>query len=205
MYTSCACLRVVYAVIACMVAVPACAESSGYPQASIEAIWKVQHVQFQYRAADTIYNCSALRQTLERILRALGAHEHMRLKGDCDELGRGRFAIVFASPVEATAENIRSITTYTTEQMLIARTRGVRLPVAEDLQRFQAQWRTVSFARDRTMRLSPGDCELVRQLNRQVLPYLQVRVVNDGLFCSGSSFTNPRLTVAALTAVERTD
>lgn len=189
----------------CVAAAPARTEPVDPAPPPIEAVWKVQRLEFNYLNGDTIYTCASLRQKLARILEALGAHEHMRLQsGMCDETGRSRIVVVLASPVIATEENVRALTTYSAEQLLIARTRGMRLPAAEDLQRFPAHWKTVSFARDRSMRLSPGDCDLVRQLRRQVLPHLSVQITQDSLNC-GSALFNPRLTVAALTADERNE
>jgi hypothetical protein len=167
----------------------------------VEAVWKVQRLTFQYRGDSTFYTCGGLRQKLEAILTRLGAHESLRLNGfACNEqVGNVVFQITLASPVLATEENVRILTTYTAEQELIARTRGERLPRAEDIPRFPAHWETISFARDRRMRIEPGDCELVGQLTRTILPYLTVQVVEDRLHCS--SFGNmhrPRLIVAAL-------
>jgi hypothetical protein len=167
----------------------------------IEAVWKVQKLTFEYRGDSTFYSCGGLRQKLEAILTRLGAHESLRLNGFAcnDRFGTPTFQIILASPVLATEENLRTLTTYTSEQELVARARGERLPRAEDLQRFPAHWETVSFSRDRRMRIEPGDCELVRQLSRAILPYLTVRIVEDRLFCTSfGSLHRPRLIVAAL-------
>jgi len=91
--------------------------------------------------------------------------------------------------------------------VLIARTRGETLVSAEDLPRLRAAWKTVSFARDRGMRLAPADCELVRQLRRQVLPHMSLRIVSDNVRCSQfGNISAPRLTVSALVpvSIERT-
>ena len=191
------------AIVLCAAA-PALAESpDSAHEEEVQAVWKTLRIEFRYDDGQTIYNCGSLRKKLATILQVLGAHEHIRIQSEhCDELGRSRFTVVLASPVEAAEENVRALTSYTTEQLLIARTRGMRLPGAEDLQRFPAHWRTVSFARDRDMRLAPGDCELVRQLKQQILPHLSVRIVRDNLRCESPTFVNPRLTVAALIATQ---
>lgn len=167
----------------------------------LEAVWKVQKLTFEYRGDSTFYTCGGLRQKLETILTRLGAHESLKLTSFAcnDQFGSPIFQITLASPVLATEANLRTLTTYTSEQELVARTRGERLPRAEDLQRFPAHWETVSFSRDRRMRIEPGDCELVRQLKHAILPYLAVQVVEDRLFCTSSgSLHRPRLIVAAL-------
>jgi hypothetical protein len=95
------------------------------------------------------------------------------------------------------------LTTYSAEQQLVARVRGDLLPSAADLERFPASWETVSFSRNRTMRLDPGDCELVEQLRRAILPRLSVQIVDDNVRCSPfGNMRPPRLTVRALVARE---
>ena len=81
--------------------------------------------------------------------------------------------------------------------------RGERLASAEDLQRFPAVWKTISFARSREMRLAPGDCELVLQLRRHILPRMSVQIVSDQVRCSAfGNIGKPQLTVSALVPVE---
>lgn len=173
--------------------------------AAIEAVWKPQRINFVYRGYSTLYSCSGLQAKLEKILTTVGARGGIELRAySCDdELSIARFQIFFTSPVEATSENVEALTTYDARDELVARMRGERLASAEDLPRFPAVWKTISFARSREMRLEPGDCELVQQLRRHVLPRMSVQIVNDRMHCS--SFGNigkPQLTVSALVPVE---
>jgi len=175
------------------------------PTAEIEAIWKRQQISFQYRGHSTFYSCGGLRQKLRDILTGLGARDTIRLNGyACDDAtGRAHFDIILESPIAATDENVNALTTYSAEQHLVARVRGDILPSAADLERFPASWETVSFARNRTMRLDPGDCELVEQLLRSILPRLSVQIVDDSVRCSPfGNMRPPRLTVRALVARE---
>lgn len=169
---------------------------------TVEAVWKAQRITFEYRGFNTIYTCRSLRDKLERILENVGARDGITLRSySCSDLsGSARFQIDFESPVEATVENIEAITSYSAEQELIAHVNGQRLAAAEDVPRFPAVWKTVSFARSRTMKLSAGDCELVHQLRQQILPRMSIRVTTDRVQCS-PAFGNigpPRLTVSAL-------
>jgi hypothetical protein len=169
---------------------------------SVEAVWKAQRVNFEYRGYSTQYTCRSLEDKLETILITMGAHEGIQLNSyNCnEEMGVARFEIVLQSPVEATAENVRDITTYDSTDKLVARVNGTQLTAAEDVQRFPAEWKTVSFSRDRKMRLDRGDCELVQQLRQQILPRMSVQIVKDNIRCS-SAFGNigsPRLIVSAL-------
>lgn len=169
---------------------------------SVQAVWKPQQMNFEYRGYTTTYSCRSLEYKLGLILRSLGAREDVQLIGyACDEqIGIARFQILLQSPVVASEENIRELTARDAKDELVARVNGEKLPSAADLPRFTAVWKTVSFARDRRMRLERGDCELVQQLRRQILTRMSVHIVKDNVRCSSSmgNIGPPRLTVSAL-------
>ena len=172
----------------------------------VEAVWKPQRMNFVYRGYSTLYSCRGLQEKLEKILTTVGARGGIQMRAySCDdELAIARFQIVLASPVEATPENVQELTTYDSQDELVARMRGEQLASAEDLQRFPAVWKTISFARSREMRLAPGDCELVEQLRRHILPRMSVQVVSDQVRCSPwGNIGKPRLTVSALVPVTK--
>jgi hypothetical protein len=173
---------------------------------SVMAVWKPQQVDFEYRGYSTAYSCRGLEDKLELILRSVGAREDVQLRSyACDEqIGIAKFQISLQSPVVASEDNVRELTTHDAKGELIARVNGEKLPSAADLPRFTAVWKTVSFARDRRMRLERGDCELVQQLRRQILTRMSVRVVKDNVRCSSSmgNIGPPRLTVSALVPME---
>jgi hypothetical protein len=174
--------------------------------AVVEAVWKPQRINFVYRGYSTLYSCSGLQDKLEKILTTVGARDHVELRAySCDDvLSIARFQIALASPVEATPENVQELTTYDARDELLARARGEQLASAEDLPRFPAVWKTISFARSREMRLEPGDCELVQQLRRHVLPRMSVQIVSDRVQCSAfGNISRPQLTVSALVPAEQ--
>ncbi len=174
-------------------------------EAVVDAVWKPQRMNFVYRGYSTLYSCRSLQQKLEKILTSVGARGGIELRAySCDdEIATARFQIALTSPVEATAENVEQLTTYDVHDQLIARVRGERLASAEDLPRFPAVWKTISFARSRQMKLAPGDCELVLQLRRHILPRMAVQIVSDQVRCSQfGNIGKPQLTVSALVPVE---
>jgi hypothetical protein len=173
---------------------------------TVEAIWKPQRMNFVYRGYSTLYTCGGLQDKLEKILTTVGARGGIELRAiSCDDaIADARFQIVLTSPVEATAENVEQLTTYDSHDALVARVRGEPLQSAEDLPRFPAVWKTISFSRSREMRLAPGDCELVLQLRRHILPRMAVHVVDDQVRCSAfGNIGRPRLTVSALVPMEK--
>lgn len=172
----------------------------------VEAVWKPQRMNFVYHGYSTLYSCGGLQQKLEKILTTVGARGGIELRAySCDDaLAIARFQIELTSPVEATPQNVAQLTTYDARDELAARVNGAQLPSAEDLPRFPAVWKTISFARSRQMRLAPGDCELVLQLRRHILPRMSVQIVRDQVRCSQfGNIGKPQLTVSALVPMER--
>ncbi|HEY7641807.1 MAG TPA: hypothetical protein VH814_18905 [Steroidobacteraceae bacterium] len=181
------------------------AHAQSQPDAAVvDAVWKPQRITFVYRGYSTLYSCGGLQDKLETILTTVGARGGIQLRAySCDDAQSiARFEIVLASPVEATPENLEELTSYDARDELVSRVRGERLPSAEDVQRFPAVWKTISFARSREMKLAPGDCELVQQLRRQLLPRMSVQIVTDQVRCSAfGNIGKPQLTVSALVPV----
>lgn len=182
------------------------ASAQPQPDEVVEAVWKPQQMNFVYHGYSTLYSCRSLQDKLQKILSTVGARGGIELRAySCDDqLSTARFQIALASPVEATPQNVQEITTYDAQDELMARVRGEHLASGEDLQRFPAVWKTISFARSREMKLAPGDCELVLQLRRHILPRMSVQIVSDQVRCSPfGNIGNPRLTVSALVPVEK--
>jgi hypothetical protein len=168
----------------------------------VEAVWMPQKLSFQYRDDAIMFSCSSLRQKVERVLLKIGVRAQTMVRGfDCNQLTHlVRVDISLESPVEATEENVRRITDFTSREELIARVRGEKLPTAEDLERFPAVWKEVSLGRDSAIGLDRGDCALLQQLRTYVLPRLSVRIVKDDRHCSSGLVRRmaPKMTVMAL-------
>ena len=181
------------------------ASAQPQPDEVVEAVWKPQQMNFVYRGYSTLYSCRSLQDKLQKILRTVGARGQIELRAySCDDqMSTARFQIALASPVEATPQNVQELTTYDAQDDLMARVRGEQLVTGADLPRFPAVWKTISFARSRELKLAPGDCELVLQLRRHILPRMSVQIVSDQVRCSPfGNIGNPRLTVSALVPVE---
>jgi hypothetical protein len=168
---------------------------------TVDAIWKTHRVAFLFGSRTTAYSCGSLTERIASILRRVGAERDVRVMATvCDDsVGFARIEVRFRSPVPATDENVVAVTHYDATQILGARVRGDSLPTAEDVERFPAEWQTVSFARNSKLKLAPADCDLVRQLLATVLSRMAIRVEKESLWCSEfGSAQRPRLTVTAL-------
>jgi hypothetical protein len=185
----------------CLGAAPALARDDN---PNIDAIWLPQVVTFTYQADNTFYSCSSLWQKITGILAHLGARRTAPAhRISCDDFAHTvRLQIALESPAEATPANLLAITDYDSKDMLVARLRGEQLPSASDIPRFPAAWTTLSL-RSADMDLTAGDCDLVHQLRKQVLPKLSVQVLNEPARClpvlSRGGSMRPKMKVRALT------
>jgi hypothetical protein len=187
-----------------LTAPPVLAQPSPDEGRRVDAVWKVQSFDFVFGGYTTTYSCNALARRVRSVLTSVGVDSLRVSMLDCADLNGGaRMQLTLASPVEATPGNVRALTTHDTRDVLIAKLRNEQLDTEADIERFAAMWTSVSMARVVRPRLEAGDCELLRQLRRDVLPRLSVQIVREDLHCSSGGFvrfTPPRLTVTALIA-----
>lgn len=188
----------------------ACAPArAAQPADPVQAIWKAQEIVFYFQSFTTFYSCTGLEDKLERILAELGAQAKVKVRSaDCARsvARMPRVVMEVVSPVEATPQALAERAKDESTRELAARVQGKRAELAESLKQFPAQWRPVSLSRG-ALDLEPGDCELIEQLARKVLPKLAVRVEKDDVQCSPHQLTlgQPRLEVQALIEMPKPD
>lgn len=174
----------------------------------VQAIWKAQEISFYFQSFTTFYACRSLEDRVRMLLTELGADKGVKVRvTSCfgNEIARlPHVRINVTAPVEATPEALAELEKTRSTRELTARVRGERM--TEGTEQFPAYWKPVSLSRG-SLRLEPGDCELIDQLKRQVLPKLSIRIVRDQLACTPHqhSMGQPRLEVEALTAVPPPD
>ncbi len=177
----------------------------------VPAIWKQQEIAFYFQSFTTYYSCTGLEGKLERIMRALGVHANVRVRSaDCpSSVARmPRVVMNVTAPVEATPDALAERDKNKSVRELAQRVKGKGKSTnpLDSLEQFPAQWRRVALNRGR-LNLEPGDCELIEELQKKVLPKLAVRVVDDDLQCSPNQLTlgQPRLEVEALMEMPKAD
>lgn len=173
------------------------------PGSSVQAIWRVYQFDFHFRAAKGHYHsCESLQTKISGILEAMGADSVVVNVSCSSALTENAFVrVATVMPVEATPENVEPATMFSSEQQLIAKLRGSELPTPADLESFPATQRSVEIKQARGIRLGPEDCDLLRDMNEQVILHLPyVRVVKERLNCRHSltGTMRPVLVVEAL-------
>lgn len=178
------------------------------PAEQVQAIWKTQDISFFFQSFTTFYACRSLEDRVRTLLIELGANENIKVRAtSCfgNEIARlPHLKINVTTPVEATPEALAELEKTRSTRELTARVRGER--AVEATEQFPAYWKPVSLSRG-NLRLESGDCDLIDQLKRNVLPKLSIRVVKDGMACTPNqnSLGQPRLEVEALTVIPPPD
>jgi hypothetical protein len=145
------------------------------------AVWKEQRLEFSYVGRTARYSCQGLRDKMRSLLLDLGARRDLQvaLLG-CDEsapLGRGylgpRLSLIFSSPAlpDAAAKPLHP----------------------GDLSVVDARYESFTLTSDAFRNYGVGDCELVEEFAREILPRLSARNVKQDITClpyqaSGSRF-----------------
>ena len=185
--------------------------SAGATAPVVQAVWKAQEFDFHYQSFTTFYSCSSLAEKIRRILVELGADPKTKVRVSGCESGSGiarmpLARIMTSSPVEATPEALADLQKTRPVRELAARVRNDQAKESELDKQFPAQWKPVSLSRG-SLGLSPGDCELIEQIERKLLPRLAVRVVASDIRCTPNQLTlnQPKLEVEALAELPKAD
>lgn len=189
---------IAFAAIAMLLIKPVFATDASTP---LTAIWRVQQLELLHSDDSAFYSCPHLVDRIADILKALGAQVANEAQTRCVRLAPGMQSIVitFMHPVEATPENLREAGTATAVQQLRARVRGETLPKLEELERFEAAWRTVALHRVPGLRINQSDCGILRMIHRQAFPQLAIEPETAEPFCSHTPTPiRPRVVARAL-------
>jgi hypothetical protein len=157
----------------------------------IEAQWKVYQIRFNYYPFRTFYSCDAIERKLERLLLLLGARNDARVEMRC-----------FGN------DNLKSRREHRSYKMLLA----FAMPVPADKtditkEIIPAEWKETRVAGSLSRYLDGGDCELVDQFQRFVIPHLEIKKSTNSLHCSPMRRPSSKLRIkmTSLRAVEKTE
>ena len=147
---------------------PHTAADTGGP---MPAVWKEQHVEFSYAGRTSRYSCDGLLEKVRAMLLDLGARRDVKITplrcADTEPMhgddGASRIKIVFSSP---------------------ARPDVADKPLHPgDLAATDARFEPFTIMSDAFRNMGIGDCELVQEFTRQILPRLMVRDVRQDILC----------------------
>jgi hypothetical protein len=121
------------------------------------AVWVPKQLNFTYRGFTTKYTCDGLQEKMRRILLKLGARDDLKvIEYDCQRVTPGvRIIMHVLQPAKGTAG-----------------------------QTVAAQWKSVDLLANRELFDAARDCELITELDQQVLPLFATRHVDYSARCS---------------------
>jgi hypothetical protein len=139
-----------------------------------QAVWKEQHLEFAYVGRTARYSCQGLREKMRSLLLDLGARRDLQVSlYACDEsetlrsirreyIGP-RLSLVFSTPAlpDASAKPLHA---------------GDLLPV-------NARYEPFTLTSDAFRNYGVGDCELVEEFARDILPLFSTRNVKQDITC----------------------
>ena len=147
----------------------------------VAAVWKERHVEFFYVGRTARYSCEGLRDKVRAMLLDLGARRDPTIVAmGCEDDARGRVSA--GGPHLSITFSVAALPDP-----------GVKPVRAGDLAATDARFVAFSITTDAFRNMGIGDCELVAQFARQILPKLVVRNVRQDITCipnelSGSHF-----------------
>jgi hypothetical protein len=156
-------------------------QAAGPVGSPLQAVWKEQHLEFSYMGRTARYSCQGLRDKMRSLLLDLGVRRDLQVSLlGCNEsapLGRGylgpRLSLVFSSPAlpDPSSKPLHP----------------------GDLTAVDAHYESFTLTSDAFRNYGVGDCELVEEFAKEILPHLSARDVKQDITCvpyqaSGSRF-----------------
>jgi hypothetical protein len=144
-------------------------------EAQIPAEWRVHQTLFTYTGMTSIYSCDGLESKLKLLLRLAGARPDMKVRATCSSPSGGPSRLASARLTFATLAQPGAAPL--PQDSADAKTPP---PAPEPA---MGTWRRVALAARKPFELDAGDCELVEQFERDLLPYFTTRSKESHLRC----------------------
>lgn len=129
------------------------------------AVWQAKKASFTYQGFTSQYSCDGLSYKIEGILRQLGARKDLKVRESGCPAG------------STTPQPLARVSI----QMHTLAPSGTAAP--GDQATVPAQWKTVELRTGSGGFLDPGDCELIEQAGRELLPLFTTRNVEQHTNC----------------------
>jgi hypothetical protein len=144
------------------------ARVTGIPMA---AVWREQRLDFFYMGRTSRYSCDGLRDKVRAMLLDLGARRDLKIAAiGCEDSGRMR--------VNSPAPSL-----HITFSVPTLPDPSVKPLHEGDLAAIDARFESFTIASDAFRNLGLGDCELVQEFSRQILPKLVTRALKRDITC----------------------
>jgi hypothetical protein len=197
-------LALVGAVLCTSITQPARADET------VRAVWQVQDLYLSYFGLTTHYSCDGIRERMRAILKELSVREDFLVTmAGCIELTGPTYnptvRMIVANAIPATDEVTKAFATDPKRAELLARLqKKSKTPFTDEP--FDAYMKRVTLhskAQFSSGVGESGDCELLEQMRRTILPKLGAKVSNDFVYCTPhqGNVGNPSMDVDLLVPV----
>jgi hypothetical protein len=159
-------------VLAFVALAPAIVRADDAPQ-QVPAEWRYHEYLLTYTGFTTLYSCDGLEWKLKLLLKAAGARDDVSVRATCSD--------PTGMPGRLVTARLKFSTLALPGAPAVAGEKGRpdKPPVPT-----MAEWRSVKFAQRSPRDLEAGDCELVEQFDRELLPYFAVRNRKEHMSCT---------------------
>lgn len=156
--------------IAAAAASVAAAAAPTAPSEPVAAVWKARQLDFTFAGFTTHYTCSGFENVLGRLLRAAGARPDAKVSASC--------TAPFGHPERISFAHLSF-------DVLVPFEHGTPAAADSKAKPVEAQWKTVRWQAHSPLALDlgEGDCELVDEFARRILPLFSVRDVVNNMNC----------------------
>jgi hypothetical protein len=143
------------------------------PQPEVPAEWRSHEVMMTYTGVTSLYSCDGLEWKLKYLLKAAGARPDASVRATC------------SNPMGRPSRFVNAWLKFSTLALPGAPLAPGEKPDAKRAppQPAVGEWRAVRFAERKPRDLEAGDCELVEQFDRELLPYFTVRERKAHMTC----------------------
>jgi len=173
------------AMLPALLGVGLCSGVAARADETVKAVWQVQDIHFQYIGFTTQYSCDSLRDKMREVLKQLAVREDTLVSvAGCTEMSGPaknpslRIVVAHAVPEAGFKPGEKRA------ELLALMQRKSKTAVPGD-EPFDAVLRTVVLKSKSGLGSgAAGDCELLEQTRRFLLPKLGVKVVKDDMRCT---------------------
>ncbi len=149
--------------VVCVLAAAAATWANAAQQPTVNATWHMQEARFIYTGFTTNYTCDGLESKLKLLLRLAGARPDAEVRIPC------------TSPAGSPQRSSTVVLTiYTLSPAAAADAKAATAGV----------WKDMAWRAGLPRELDAGDCELVDEFARRILPLFTTRSVENGMTCT---------------------
>ena len=156
--------------VSVLLAAPVFGENSLPPpsEGAVASVWKLQKVEFHYFGRTSRYSCDGMSDKVRMLMTQMGVRRDMKLRTNGCEIGTIRLegigpglSLEFWTPIPAPE----------------------KAAAGADTKFINARYESFTFHQDAFRNLDIGDCELVEEFVRQVMPKFTTRAVAQNISC----------------------